>query len=133
MAYKPNAALQGAPFGESVARFWKRYATFTGRASRAEFWWAMLFNLLAGLACAVLDIPIAIGSGQDWDLFSSIYGLATILPGLAIGVRRLHDIDRRGWWIFLWLLPLIGAIVMIVFHCQRGTDGPNRFGDTEVA
>jgi uncharacterized membrane protein YhaH (DUF805 family) len=57
-----------------------------------------------------------------------LFSLATLLPGLAVAVRRLHDLDSSGWWILLFLIPLVGAIILIVWFCTKGTDGPNRFG-----
>ncbi|GAB5375158.1 MAG: DUF805 domain-containing protein [Acuticoccus sp.] len=129
-----NAALQGASFGEAVSRFWSRFATFSGRASRAEYWWAILFNVLVGVVLSVIDSIIGLGRSMgDYELLGGLYSLITILPCVAMSVRRLHDIGRTGWWVFIILLPVIGFIVLLVFHCIRGTEGPNRFGETEVA
>jgi uncharacterized membrane protein YhaH (DUF805 family) len=63
------------------------------------------------------------------SLLSSLGSLALFLPTLAVAVRRLHDTDRTGWWILIGLIPLIGWIIYLVFMCQRGTEGPNRFGE----
>lgn len=129
-----NAALQGASFGEAVSRFWSRYATFSGRASRAEYWWAILFNVIVGVVLSVIDSIIGLGrSVGDVELLGGLYSLITILPCVAMSVRRLHDIGRTGWWVFIILLPVIGFFVLLVFHCIRGTEGTNRFGETEVA
>ena len=82
----------------------------------------MLFSVIGVLVTAIIDR--ALGITVAYPLF----GLATLLPGLAVAVRRLHDIDRTGWWILLALIPLVGAIVLIIWYCTKGTDGPNRFG-----
>jgi len=112
-------------FGEAVSTCFSKYATFTGRARRPEYWYWVLFGVLVAIAAAILD-------GAIFDTTSSVFtglsSLALLLPNLAVTVRRLHDIDRSGWWMFILLLPLIGAIVMFVFMCLRGTPGPNRFG-----
>ncbi len=64
---------------------------------------------------------------------SPLFGLATFLPSIAIGVRRLHDLDRSGWWLLLVFIPLIGAIVLLIWYCAKGTAGPNRFGPDPLA
>lgn len=101
--------LRGASIGAAYGRFWKKYATFEGRASRSEFWWAALVNVVIGIVLSTL--------GRSVGLFEIIYllfGLATIVPSLALGARRLHDIGRTGWWQLLEL-TIIGGIVLIVF------------------
>ncbi|MBE3640488.1 DUF805 domain-containing protein [Mangrovicoccus sp. HB182678] len=117
-----------AAFRKAVLR---NYATFAGRAGRAEFWWyclaVFLLNILVNLADAFLVSPLLGLPGQA-GLLSAILGLALILPGLAITTRRLHDTGRTGWWQLLWLLPLIGFIILLVFCARRGEAGPNRFG-----
>ncbi len=113
-------------FGGAIATCFRKYVDFTGRARRAEFWWWTLFNALVALVLTGADIAI---SGIDGpDMLSKGANIALFLPSLAVGVRRLHDTDRSGWWQLLWFIPLIGWIVMIVFMCLRGTEGSNRFG-----
>lgn len=122
------AATRGVSFGEAVSLYWSRYVVFSGRASRAEYWWAMLFLALVTVGLAMVDAAVfGYGPGSP-AVVSSLFGLATLLPTLAISVRRLHDIDRSGWWILLLLVPFVGFVVVLVFHLMRGTDGPNRFG-----
>lgn len=95
---------------------WKKFADFTGRARRTEFWMFYLFNVIVSLILSVVD-------GALGTIFiGSIYSLAVFLPSLAIGARRLHDTGRSGWWQLLWLIPVIGWIVMIVFLCQDSQD-----------
>lgn len=127
-----NVSLQGASFGEAVRRFWQGYVVFNGRASRSEYWWSVLFNILVGLGLGIVDAVLFGGSTNDPGLLSGLYSLATILPGLAVSIRRLHDIDKSGWWVLLWLVPVIGWIGLLFLHCQPSTAGPNRFGDTVV-
>jgi uncharacterized membrane protein YhaH (DUF805 family) len=73
----------------------------------------------------------------DWVLgvylISSLFGLAVFLPGLAVAIRRLHDLDRTGWWILLSLIPIVGWIILIIWDCTKGTNGPNRFGPDPLA
>jgi uncharacterized membrane protein YhaH (DUF805 family) len=82
----------------------------------------VLFSVIGVLVTAIIDRALRITVAYP------LFGLATFLPGLAVAVRRLHDIDRTGWWILLALIPLVGAIVLIIWYCTKGTDGPNRFG-----
>lgn len=107
----------------------KKYATFSGRAQRSEYWYFILFYLLIALALALID-PL-LGSfhrNSGYGLFSSLFMLAMIVPSIAVGVRRLHDTDRSGWWMLLSLIPLIGSIVLLVFFVQDSQAGDNRFG-----
>jgi uncharacterized membrane protein YhaH (DUF805 family) len=122
----PRYAAKPMGFGGAIKACFYKYADFKGRARRPEYWWWTLFNLLLSLALALVDLAIAGVNGPE--VLSNLVNLALFLPSLAVGVRRLHDTDRRGWWILLWLIPLIGWIIIIVFLCQRGTEGPNRFG-----
>ena len=102
----------------------ERYADFQGRSPRSEFWWFMLFNFLLNIVIGV----VGVGSETLGNVLGLVVGLALLVPNIAVSIRRLHDTDRTGWWILLYLIPVIGAIVLIVFFVQRGTDGDNRFG-----
>jgi uncharacterized membrane protein YhaH (DUF805 family) len=124
---------QSPPMGNPLVGYWKRvilerYAQFTGRAGRAEFWWYFLANIIVYI---VLNILIAISS-IFWVLYV-IYALAVLIPGIAVGIRRLHDTDKSGWWLLISLIPLVGIIVLIVFWATEGTPGPNRYGAPELA
>jgi uncharacterized membrane protein YhaH (DUF805 family) len=119
--------------GNPLVGYWKRvilerYAQFTGRAGRAEFWWYFLANIIVYI---VLNILIAISS-IFWVLYV-IYALAVLIPGIAVGIRRLHDTDKSGWWLLISLIPLVGIIVLIVFWATEGTPGPNRYGAPDLA
>lgn len=117
---------------EAVKAVFSKYATFEGRARRSEYWWFVLFNLIVSALLALLfgnGHGMGEGAMMGGNLASNLWWLATILPSLAVGARRLHDIDRTGWWQLIWFVPLIGWIVLIVFFATRGTAGPNRFGN----
>ncbi|MGC5567849.1 DUF805 domain-containing protein [Streptomyces sp. FR-108] len=99
-----------------------RYGVFKGRARRAEFWFFTLFDQIAVLSLSGADHL----AGTEYIALS--YGVLTFLPSLAVTVRRLHDTDRRGWWLFIGLIPVVGFIVLLVFLVRDGTAGGNRFG-----
>jgi uncharacterized membrane protein YhaH (DUF805 family) len=104
-------------FTQSIKLCLEKYADFNGRARRPEYWWFFLFCCLLGTASGIIS-----------EALNAIVGLATILPSLAVGARRLHDINRSGWWQLLWIIPIIGWIVVIVFMAQEGESADNRFG-----
>jgi len=114
--------------GQSIATVLKNYVGFSGRASRPEFWWYYLVYVIVAIIVSLIDG--AIGAN---NVLVGIYILALFLPTLAVTFRRLHDTDKRGWWILIQLIPIIGSIVMLVFLASRGTPGDNRFGPPPVA
>lgn len=116
---------------EATKACFSNYVTFTGRARRAEYWWFVLFGVLVGILLGLIEGGRGMGMGHGMGgagLLGNIWSLVIFLPTLAAGVRRLHDTDRSGWWLLLMFLPVIGAIVLIVFLAQKGTAGANRFG-----
>jgi uncharacterized membrane protein YhaH (DUF805 family) len=118
-------------FAAAVRSVLSQYVQFGGRARRAEYWWFVLFTVLVGIVASILDIALGTdfdGSVTSSGVFNLIVNLALVLPSLAVAVRRLHDTDRSGWWILIGLIPLVGAIVLLLFFVQDGTAGPNRFG-----
>jgi uncharacterized membrane protein YhaH (DUF805 family) len=126
-----DAPLYGATIGQAFTRFWKKYATFSGRASRSEYWWFTLIGFVVGVVTTLIDV-VAAGSFAEananvtglGDMLSYVWALATLVPSLALGVRRLHDTNRSGWWLLIVLVPLVGAIVLLVFYLT----GPNPAG-----
>lgn len=117
----------------------KKYAVFTGRSRRAEYWYFQLFNILVGIAIilvfAFLGGVLAgiTGNGEKAaeaiaQLAYSVFALGTFLPALGVLIRRLHDTNRSGWWVLIGLLPLIGGIVLIVFCVQDSDPGSNQYG-----
>jgi uncharacterized membrane protein YhaH (DUF805 family) len=109
-------------FPEAIRACLSQYVTFTGRARRSEYWWFVLFILLATLVAALIDTSFNI------IVFQVVVGLALLLPQLAVIVRRLHDTDRTGWWILIGLVPVVGNIVLLVFMLLDSDPQPNRFG-----
>jgi uncharacterized membrane protein YhaH (DUF805 family) len=108
----------------------KKYATFAGRARRKEYWYFILFYCIALIALAVVDsIAGTFSEEAEIGLFSGLFVLATIVPSLAVTVRRLHDTDRSGWWILINFVPLLGALVLLVFTVLDSQPGANRFGE----
>lgn len=106
------------------------YATFSGRARRREFWFFVLFNIILSVVALVIDQ--ALGSGQA-GIFSLIVFLGLIIPGWTVAVRRLHDTGRSGWWILIGIIPLIGAIVLLVFYLLDSQPGSNQYGPSPKA
>jgi uncharacterized membrane protein YhaH (DUF805 family) len=99
-------------FAESVRTCFSKYADFNGVASRSEFWWFFLFLFVVGLVLNLIE------ETMGTQVLGLLFGLATLLPQLAVGARRLHDTGRSGWWWLIILVPLIGFIVLIVFWAQ---------------
>lgn len=107
----------------------RKYATFSGRARRREFWFFALFNALIALALAAVDVTTGLYDEETGiGLLYGLYTLAVLLPSIAVTVRRLHDTGRSGWWYLIVLIPLLGAIVLLVFMLLDGERGANRFG-----
>jgi len=102
-------------FIDAIKTVFSKYSDFNGRASRPEFWWWMLFVFLASF-----------GIGAVSDVLSLLFSLATLIPSIAVTARRLHDIDRSGWWQLVGLIPLLGLLVMI-YWCVQPAQEPNRF------
>lgn len=104
-------------------KMWKYGFTFSGRATRRDFWMAVLFNAICafilGIIAGIIELP----------LLSLLYSLAVLIPGWTLGVRRLHDINKSGWFLLLPLIPLVGSIILIVFYCLPSVDEDNRFGE----
>jgi uncharacterized membrane protein YhaH (DUF805 family) len=100
----------------------RQYVDFAGRARRKEYWMFTLVNVIIALVLAILDNVLTTG------ILGLVYSLAVLLPSLAVGVRRLHDTGRSGWWLLISLIPLIGAIVLVVFFATDGEPQPNAYG-----
>ncbi len=141
-------------FVEAIKSGFSNYVNFSSRACRSEYWFWALFAAIGGIATYIIDLGIGM------PITRTIFSLATFLPGLAVAVRRLHDLDRTGWWLLLVLVPLVlagivavvgantvvmlvlivlylivlvGSILLIVWFCTKGTEGPNRFGADPLA
>ena len=100
------------------------YANFNGRASRQEYWMFFLFNMI--FAIVIMGIDIILGLG----FLNIIYSLVVMIPGIAVGIRRLHDIGKSGWWLFIGFIPIIGAIWLIVLTCKDSNPEENKYGSS---
>ena len=109
-------------FADAIRDAFSKYVTFTGRSSRSAYWWFYLFGVLVLIVALIIDY--ALGTS---GIIYALAALALLLPNLAVFVRRLHDAGHSGWWLLIALLPLIGAIVLLVFTLQ-GSDAPNQWG-----
>ena len=117
-------------FSEAVRTVLNKYATFEGRARRSEYWYFTLLSVILSIAAQVIG-----GGGRNGGLITllllgvlCLVSLALLIPGIAVSVRRLHDTGRSGWFLLIALIPLVGGILLRVWMCSRGTEGPNRFG-----
>ena len=102
-------------FIESLRICFAKYADFSGRASRPEFWWWTLFTFLVSMATGIVS-----------EMLSWLFSLAVLLPSLAVGARRLHDTDRSAWFLLLWFIPVIGWLILLFWAVQEGKE-PNRY------
>lgn len=108
----------------------KKYAVFSGRARRKEYWYFVLFNIIVSIVLGVIDgVTGSLNAQTGLGLLSGIYSLAILIPSIAVSVRRLHDTDRSGWWLLIVLVPLVGAIILLVFAVQDSKPGANQFGE----
>tara|TARA_Y100001970_G_scaffold50728_1_gene64191 strand:- start:195 stop:566 length:372 start_codon:yes stop_codon:yes gene_type:complete len=116
-------------FRIAIIKCFMLYAIFSGRAKRAEFWWFFLFCMIVGLMGSVIDgglgLDAAIGGN---GVFTTLIQLATFLPSIAVGSRRLHDTNRSGWWQLLWIVVFIGWIPLIIWLASTSKNENNRFG-----
>lgn len=107
----------------------KKYATFSGRAQRAEYWYFFLFYILIFIGLSIIDGITGSFSGETgMGFLGGLMSLALLVPSIAVGVRRLHDTGRSGWWLLIAFIPLIGAIVLVVFTVQDSEAGTNAYG-----
>ena len=105
------------------------YANWTGRATRAEFWWYMLLSIVVSIVSRIIDSLFGDPIIGDMGLVTLVGALFFFTPSLMVTIRRLHDTDHSGLWLFIILVPLIGAFVLLYFYVSGGTSGTNRFGD----
>lgn len=126
----------------------RRYAAFSGRSRPMEYWMFVLAVFLGLILFSFIDATVGLGTSTRYidrspfgvtlgiynqsGLLTILFWLASVIPGLAVSVRRLHDSDKSGWWLLIGFIPLIGTIVLFVFMVMGGTHGPNRFGADPV-
>ena len=106
----------------------KKYAVFSGRARRKEYWYFALFNFIIGFVLGLIDAVLGLTMVGTSGLLSSLYFLAVLLPTIGVSVRRLHDTGRSGWWILIGLIPLIGAIILLFYMVSDSQEGTNQYG-----
>ena len=121
-------------FSESVKSFWSNYSKFKGRARRSEYWWIQLFLVLTNLAVAAIDLVLMNGDVERFiangggGIVGLIWILVTIVPALAVLVRRVHDTGKSGWWALIGFVPLVGGIVLLLFTVLDSDAGENSHG-----
>jgi len=120
-------------FQDAVTAGFQRYFTFAGRATRSEYWFYTLFVLLVAFVINMIHMTLGTALGFNNQNSIYIYAFITIylvayIPLIPLTVRRLHDKGRSGWWFFLTFVPVIGAAILIIWFCQKGTEGPNDYG-----
>jgi uncharacterized membrane protein YhaH (DUF805 family) len=103
------------------------YTNFEGRARRKEFWMFTLVSLVINVGTLILDASLF----SDLGLVNGLYTLAILLPSIAVGIRRMHDINKSGWWLLLWFVPVIGWVWLIILHCRDSDIGDNIFGSSD--
>ena len=105
-------------FGDAIKVCFTKYVGFEGRATRSEYWWWVLFIVLVSIALGALKL----------QMLSGVFSLGVLLPLLAVGARRLHDIGKSGWWLLIYLIPLVGWLVLLFFAMQPSQPGSNEYG-----
>ena len=114
-------------FGTSIKTCFSKYGVFSGRASRSEFWWFALFGFIGGIVTTVIDVMILGYSVESYGPTNIIFTIITFLPYLAVGARRLHDINKSGWWQLI-VLTVIGLILLIIWWATVGENKKNIHG-----
>jgi uncharacterized membrane protein YhaH (DUF805 family) len=127
--YQPAPAYSGTGgptdqmgMPDAVRSVLTKYATFSGRARRSEYWWFYLAYVIVSIVASIIDGLLGV------TVLTIIVSLGLLIPTLAVSVRRLHDIGKSGWWLLIGLIPLVGAIILIVFACQDSQPGTNQWG-----
>ena len=108
-------------FSDAISLAFKNYVNFHGRSTRAEYWWFFLFTFTLSIVTQIIDSFSSLG------VTNFISSLIVLLPSLAVGVRRLHDIVKSGWWLLLWFAVIVGWVILLVWSVRK-SDGPNKYG-----
>jgi uncharacterized membrane protein YhaH (DUF805 family) len=113
-------------FWQAISSGFSHYVTFSGRAIRSEYWYWVLFAMLGGIATEIMDSAV-FASHSSVSPLNGVFNLLIFLPGLALSIRRFHDINRTGWWVLITLTG-VGVFLLLYWACNKGTHGPNRYG-----
>jgi uncharacterized membrane protein YhaH (DUF805 family) len=120
-------------FGAAISSFWTKYATFSGRARRSEFWFVVLFTTLVSVAISIVAPgTVTEVNGfevQQQSMLSNLWSLATLIPSLALTWRRLHDVNKSGNYFFFILIPIVGAILLFIQLVKDSAPGANAYGE----
>lgn len=114
---------------EAVSTVFRKYAVFNGRAMRSEFWYWTLFTWVVSVVVSLVEPPTQSG----FQFITLLFALGTLVPSIAVSVRRLHDLNRSGWWLLVFFIPLLGIVLLVVWFIGRGTVGGNRYGPDPLA
>ena len=115
---------------EGYKKFWINYTKFDGCSSRADYWWTLLANIIvAAILGFVFGLISSVTGIKAITFIPYLYTIAIIIPDIALSIRRLHDINKSGWFLLIALLPLIGSIILLVFYCLPSVDEDNKYGD----
>ena len=117
-------------FVEAIKSGFVKYATFSGRACRSEYWYWTLFTFIGGICTGIADVWI-VGDAELMPV-NLIFNVIVFIPSIVVSIRRLHDINRTGWWLLLWL-TIVGGLVLIFWAIKAGDTGANRFGEDPLA
>ena len=133
--YVNRSSGRGRSFAQAIDICLQNYVGFAGRAPRSEYWYWTLFCALLGLVVGFVFgfLAIILHDRALYHVATAAMELAILLPSLTVGIRRLHDINRSGWWLLITFVPLAGGILLLVWFCTRGTTGQNRFGPAPLA
>jgi len=118
-------------FMTAVTTCYGKYVTFTGRARRSEFWWFFLWTILVAIVASIIDHvvdPPPAGVPYSVGIVYGLFMLINLLPGLAVEIRRLHDTNHSGWWLFICLVPILGFLLLLYWFIIGGTSGDNKYG-----
>ena len=113
---------------EAYNKFLRNYTNFNGRSTRADYWWVVLANFCIGFVLGLIGGLMGDSGVKLMTTVAYIYEIAVLIPGLAICVRRLHDINKSGWWILISLVPLVGGIILLVFMLMDSVNEGNQYG-----
>jgi len=112
-------------FVDAVKSAFANYVCFSGRARRSEYWYFVLFQVIVSV---VLSILTSVTGATIFTVLATLFSLAVLLPSLGLSIRRLHDIGKSGWWLFIGLVPVVGSILLLVWTCKDSEPGDNAYG-----